>query len=95
VACTLNIILKIPKILWNIFTSSGTDVEGARQYSFEFNFSPQIRSTLVYSNIHNIHFLMKFLRRLGWPCLSWFGNHVLICCHVQKPAARRPLLLHI
>jgi len=48
VARTLNIILKISKKLWNIFTSSGTDVEGAPQFSFEFNFSPRIRTTLVY-----------------------------------------------
>jgi len=38
----LNIILKIPPKLWNVFTSSGTDVGGARQYFFEFNFSPRI-----------------------------------------------------
>ena len=38
VARTLNIILKIQNKLWNAFTPSGTDVGGARQYSFEFVF---------------------------------------------------------
>jgi len=47
VARTLNIILKIPNKLWNVFTSSGTDIVGACQYSFKFNFSPRIRTTLV------------------------------------------------
>jgi len=46
VARTLNIILKIPQN-WNVFTSSGTDVGGARQYSFESNFLPRIRTTLI------------------------------------------------
>jgi len=47
VARTLNIILKSPKIV-EVFTSSGTDAGGARQYSFEFNFSPRISTTLIY-----------------------------------------------
>jgi len=37
VARTLNIILKIPQKLWNV-----------RQCSFEFNFSPRMRTTLIY-----------------------------------------------
>jgi len=56
VARTLNIILKIPKKLWIVFTSSGTDVGGARQYSFEFYFSPRIRTTLIIIyNIYNVY----------------------------------------
>ena len=42
VARTLNIILKIKKIVER-FTSSGTDVG-----IFEFNFSPQIRTTICW-----------------------------------------------
>ena len=34
--------------MWSVFTSNGTNVGGARQYSFEFNFSPRIRTTLAY-----------------------------------------------
>jgi len=32
--------------VWKVFTSIGTDIVGARQYSFEINFSPRIRTTL-------------------------------------------------
>jgi len=60
VARTRNIILKIPKKLWNAFTSSGTDIGGARQYSFEFNFSPRIRTTLMYTQLFT-HFSVCFL----------------------------------
>src|SRR6218665_119150 len=58
-AGTLNIILKIPQKLWNVFTSSGTDVVGARQYSFEFNFSLRMRT--IY-NIYNVYYYILYTR---------------------------------
>ena len=44
---TLNIIQN-PQKLWSVFTSNGTNLGGAHQYSFKFNFPPRIKTTLMY-----------------------------------------------
>ena len=64
---TLNIIRNPPKKLWSVFTSSGTKVVGARQYSFEFTFSPRIGTTLICMGLYIMSFIIYGL----WTVNVW------------------------
>ena len=89
VARTLNIILKIVKTLWNVSTSSGTDVGGARQYSFKFNFSLRIRTTLVHMYL-NVCVCIVFMHVCVMYCMyvcmyvCSMCVYIYVCIHLTR-----------
>jgi len=58
--------------LWNVFTSRGTDVGGARQYFFEFNLSLWIRTTLLYICMYMYVYACIFMYMYVFVCLCMY-----------------------